>query len=321
MPTDPTDLTAPTDGPSAGPAGVAVPPVVINRAVELDQQDWLDRLPRLIAEIGEDWGLTIGRAYQNGTEAFVADADLANGDQAVLKLAIPRPGPQLRREIDVLDRAGGEGCAALYRHDLDRHALLIERLGPCLHELDVPVRDRHELLCAAAEALWRPAPGADLPSGADKAAWLIGFVRETWETLGQPVPRAVVDHAVGCAERRALAHRDDRSVLVHGDVHEWNLLRAGDGYKLIDPDGLVAEPEYDLGIIMREDPVDLLDQGARARAAWLAERCGLDEVAIWEWGIIERLSTAQLAIRLGLQPVGDEMLQAALAVYAEERPT
>jgi streptomycin 6-kinase len=50
------------------------------------------------------------------------------------------------------------------------------------------------------------------------------------------------------------AHDDERAVLVHGDVHEWNALQApGGGFKLVDPDGLVAEPEYDLGVLMRED--------------------------------------------------------------------
>jgi streptomycin 6-kinase len=43
-------------------------------------------------------------------------------------------------------------------------------------------------------------------------------------------------------------------VLVHGDVHQWNALQAGAGLKLVDPDGLLADAEYDLGIIMREDP-------------------------------------------------------------------
>ena len=30
----------------------------------------------------------------------------------------------------------------------------------------------------------------------------------------------------------------ERAVLVHGDVHQWNALRAGDGFRLVDPDGL-----------------------------------------------------------------------------------
>src|SRR5439155_8960831 len=49
------------------------------------------------------------------------------------------------------------------------------------------------------------------------------------------------------------------------------------------PDGLIAEAEYDLGILMREDPRELLEGDPRSRARWLARRSGLDATAIWEW--------------------------------------
>lgn len=79
--------------------------------------------------------------------------------------------------------------------------------------------------------------------------------------------RRTVEHALSCAASRARAHRDERAVLVHGDVHRWNALQAPGGFKLVDPDGLLAEPEYDLGVLMREDPVELLagDPADRAR--------------------------------------------------------
>jgi len=54
------------------------------------------------------------------------------------------------------------------------------------------------------------------------------------------------------------------------------------GFKLIDPDGLLAEAEYDLGIITREDPVELRHGDPGERARWLACRCGLDAAAICE---------------------------------------
>ena len=45
--------------------------------------------------------------------------------------------------------------------------------------------------------------------------------------------------------------------------------RGADGeFKLVDPDGLLAEAEYDLGIIMREDPVELLHGDPRDRARY-----------------------------------------------------
>ena len=99
---------------------------------------------------------------------------------------------------------------------------------------------------------------------------------------------------------------------MHGDVQEWNTLVAKGGYKLVDPDGLLAEPEYDLGVIIREDPLELLSGGDPwRRAHWLATRTGLDPTAIWEWGVIERVSTGLVATQIGLQPIGRQMLEAA----------
>jgi streptomycin 6-kinase len=196
----------------------------------------------------------------------------------------------------------------MLRDDVERGALLLERLGRSLFELQLPILRRHEILVSAARRIWRPAPDSGLPSGAAKARWLGDFIAAMWEELDRPCSERTVDHALACAERRAAAHRDDTAVLVHGDVHQWNALAAGDGFKLVDPDGLLAQPEYDLGIIMREDP---LEGDLHERARRLAQRTGLDADAIWEWGVVERVSTGLLGTRVGLQPVARQMLAAA----------
>ncbi len=108
-------------------------------------------------------------------------------------------------------------------------------------------------------------------------------------------------------------------MLVHGDVHEWNALQAGDGFKLVDPDGLLAEPEYDLGVLMREDPVDLIAGDPFERVRWLAAQTGLDATSVWEWGVIERVSTGLLCTKIDLQPVGRQMLAAADALAPKTR--
>jgi streptomycin 6-kinase len=143
----------------------------------------------------------------------------------------------------------------------------------------------------------------------------------TWAELDRPCSERAVEHALACAARRVAAHDDERAVLVHGDVHQWNVPEApGElqhgAFKLVDPDGLLAEAEYDLGILMREDPVELRQGDPAERARWLARRCGLDATAIWEWGVVERVSTGLLATRIGLQPVGREMLATADLVAA-----
>jgi streptomycin 6-kinase len=288
-----------------------VPPVVAAKARAIGAEQWLDELPALIGALERDWVIAVGRAYSDATEAFVAEAVMASGTPAVLKLLVPRDGTAAAHEIAVLRRCAGDGCVGLLRHDFRRGALLVERLGPSLHEHGLPIERRHEILCATAQRVWRPAAGLGLPTGAEKARWLGDWIVRAWEALAPPCSIAVLEHALHCAERRAAAHDPARAVLVHGDVHEWNALQAGEGYKLVDPDGLEAEPEYDLGIIMRDDPLELLRGDPRARAHWLAERTGLDATAIWEWGVVERVSTGLLGLQVGLLPVADQMLEVA----------
>jgi streptomycin 6-kinase len=290
---------------------IQIPAVVRNKAVAAGAQRWLDGLPRLIDELAGEWGFTLGPAFGGGTEAFVAAVELRDGSAAVLKLIVPRAGGAARHEIKVLELAAGRGCARLVRSDAGRGALLLERLGPSLHELGLPLAQRQEILCATVAPLWRSAPDAGLPTGADKGRWLIDFITRTWDALDRPCSERAVQYALDCAARRIAAHDDERAVLVHGDVHEWNALAAGTGFKLVDPDGLHAEAEYDLGVMMREDPVELLAHDPFQRARWLAARTGLDATAIWEWGVVERVSTGLLCTQIDLQPVGRQMLEAA----------
>ncbi len=295
---------------------IQVPEVVRQKAFVVGAGRWLDDLPLLVASVEQEWAIAVGDAYSDSTEAFVAKATCADGTAAVLKLIVPRSGDAAENEIAVLRLTGGEGCVRLLRDDAARGALLLERLGRSLRQLALPIRRRHEILCSTAVRVWRPAPGCGLPTGAEKARWLADFIVATWEELDHPCSERAIDHALACATRRADAFREERAVLVHGDVHQWNALEAQHGFKLVDPDGLLAEPEYDLGIIMREDPLDLLAGDAYERARWLAARTGLDATAVWEWGVVERVSTGLLGTKVGLQPVAREMLAVAERVAA-----
>jgi streptomycin 6-kinase len=294
-----------------------IPDIVRRRALAAGAGGWLEALPALIADLEREWCIRVGRVLTGGTEAFVAEATANDGSVAVLKLLVPTAGDAAGNEITALRLARGEGCAELFRDDSARGAMLLERLGAPLHDLGLPLANRHEILCSAAEKLWRPAPGCGLPTGAEKGRWLVDFIGDLWAELDRPCSQRAVDHALSCAARRIAAHDDERAVLVHGDIHEWNALQAGDGFKLVDPDGLLAEAEYDMGILMREDPAELLRGDPRERARWLARRTGLDAAAIWEWGVVERVSTGLLCTRLDAQPAGRQMLEVADRVCAE----
>ena len=291
---------------------INLPDVVRHKAELAGASRWVDQLNEMVSDLEREWSFTLGPTYDGGTEAFVAQVTLdADGSPAVLKLLIPRASDDAINEITVLTLVNGEGCPRLLRSDVSRGALLMERLGPSLADLQLPLRQRHEILVDVARRVWRPAPDCGLPTGATKAAWLQEFITTTWEALDQPCSERSVQYALHCASNRIEAHDDETAVLVHGDVHQWNCLRAEHGYQLVDPDGLLADAEYDLGIIMREDSAELMARSPRARAWWLAKRCQLDADAIWEWGVVERVSTGLLCTQIDLQPVGREMLAAA----------
>jgi streptomycin 6-kinase len=290
-----------------------VPDAVRNKALAAGAGDWLERLPGLVSGLEADWSVVVTRPYTGGSEAFVAEATRADGTPAVLKVLIPT-GKRPSSEATVLRLVGGHGCPALYQYDAGRGALLMERLGRPMFELGLPLARRLEILCATAARIWRPAPGCGLPTGADKARWLAGFIERLWEELGHPCSERVIEHALGSARRRELAHRDETAVLVHGDVHQLNALQGDGGFKLVDPNGLLAEAEYDLGVLMRGDPVELLAGDPFDRARWLARRTGLDPVATWEWGVAERVSSGLLCTQIHFQPLGRDALRAAEAV-------
>jgi streptomycin 6-kinase len=293
---------------------IEIPVVVRNKARAAGADDWVDGLSAVLAELTADWSIIIGHPYEGGSEALVAEATLCDGTPAVLKVLMPGAGNDASNEATALRLAAGDGCPALYEYDADRRALLMERLGRPMYELNLPLSQRLELLCATAQRVWRPAPDCGLPTGADKARWLTNFILTLWEELDHPCSEATVEQALACARRRDQAHRDERSVLVHGDVHQLNALESGDGFKLVDPDGLLAEAEYDLGVLMRGDPVELLAGDPRDRLGSLVALTRLDPAAIWEWGVVERLSTGLLCTQIDLQPLGRDTLRAAEAV-------
>jgi hypothetical protein len=64
----------------------------------------------------------------------------------------------------------------------------------------------------------------------------------------------------------------------------------------VDPESFLCEPEYELGVVMRDWNEKLLEAAnpralAHEYCQLLARESGLDEAAIWEWGFIERVST------------------------------
>jgi streptomycin 6-kinase len=267
---------------------------------------WLDNLPLVVADLAEEWGLEIGPSFRGGTAAFVAAATERSGRACVLKVAMPLEidGPDsFSQSVLVHQLAEGRGCAELLRHDESTPAMLLERLGPNLDDLGMPVPDILETVATTLCSFWRPvSQDCSLPTGAEKAVWLADYITISWDELGRPCAREVVNRAVAYCHERAAAFDPLRAVLVHGDAHGWNTVDAGQGtFKFVDPEGLRSEPAHDLSVPMREYNLPLLEGDTarlvRKRADLLATWCGVDPESVWQWGFIERVSTGFANVR------------------------
>jgi streptomycin 6-kinase len=284
---------------------------------------WLAALPGQVVALEQAWGITVGDAFPKGTEAFAAEAVLADGTLGALKIPIPG-ADKGGREARVLQAAEGRGYARLLSHDPPTGALLLERLGPQLAQLGHSMEKQIAIICATLRHAWAtPSRDLGLLTGAQKADLLAEDIRR----IRAKHPEATSDRVAAvalhfCATRRA-AFDPAHAVIAHGDAHAWNLLsdNAG-GYKFVDPDGLFIEPAHDLSISLREGVRDFLagDPVARGKAccAYISGLTGIAAEPIWQWGLVENLVNGLLYVEVGSPEHAAMFLDVAEAWAAAE---
>ena len=287
-----------------------------------DGKAWVARLPDLVKELERLWGVEAGASLAGGSESLVAEATLADGSGAVLKIGLPGSA-DLCAEATVYRLAAGRGYAQLLAHDAERNALLLERLGLPLSRRCETTEARIRAICRTFHDAWGTfGLGHGLTTGAEKARWLADFIAEQWQALGQPCSAKAKNLALDYAQERAAAFRPQESVLIHGDAHAENTLIAEDPggdvqfrCKFIDPDGLIAEKACDLAPIMRDWSAELLagntEALARARCDLLAELTGVPTRPIWQWGYMERVATGLAGLAIGQREEAAQTLAVA----------
>jgi streptomycin 6-kinase len=265
--------------------------------------EWLDRLPALVSDLERRWSLEAGPPFPGLWVNWVAPANCADGTAAVLKLCFPED-KEFRTETEALRLFDGRGAARLFRLDLERGAMLLERCEP-----GVPlaaVEDDEEATAIAARVmrrLWRPAPPAhSFPLVSD---WAQGLdrLRRRFEGGTGPLPAALVEEAEALFAWLIPSQADP--ALLHGDFHHDNVLSARrEPWLAIDPKGVVGELAYDAGTLLREPPELLntprLGEVLERRLDQLSEELGLDRARVHGWA----LAQAVLAAYWGLEDSG-----------------
>lgn len=238
---------------------------------------------------------------------YVAPAVGANGRELILKLGVVNP--ELLTEIEALRLYDGRGIAQLVAADPEQGALLLERLRPGTM-LSTLADDALATSIAAGvmRQLWRPVPpDHPFPSVAKWAAGL-GRLRQRFGGGTGPLPPLMVERAE--ALFRDLIASMSGSVLLHGDLHHFNILAAErQPWLAIDPKGLVGEPEYEVGPLLCNPFPRLLtmphvDCILARRVDQLAEELGFDRARLAGWAVAQAVLSAWWCIEDGAMDWG-----------------
>ncbi len=280
-----------------------------------------------MAELEQRWSITVGPPMAGGSAAYVARARDAAGRDVVLKIDPPDPELGTSDRVRVLRAACGRGYVRLLADDVQHRALLLEGLGGPLSGAGLVPERQMEVLCDLLAQAWQVprAASATRDQAQQKAVELGGLVSSLWDRQNRPCSEHVVGLALEYAEQRRAGTTLEGAVVVHGDPHPDNALQvpvarpgARAGHVFVDPDGFLADPAYDLGVVLRGWCPELLsgspaDAVAKARGycRLLASRSGLDAAAIWQWGFIERVSSGLYLLELGADEMARQYLGTA----------
>lgn len=291
-----------------------------------DGEQFLGKLPALIDEASQRWGLTNIQPVPNLSYNFVAFAKPSNSTaktakdakqklnlcalrvlggskDVVLKIGIPRE--ELTCEVAALRLFNGEGACKLIDADEEKGFLLLERLLP--GEMLSTLEDDEEATRIAAEVMkmiWRFDYGAaNTPLRSAQAHyiqlsdWFEGLnrLREMFNGGTGPLDEKLVERVE--RSTKDFFAENHSPVLMHGDFHHFNILSSERGWVAIDPKGVIGPACYEAGPLMM-NPWERLPRGDRLKSRMkrrvdiLHEHLGFERERIIEWSLAHAILSA-----------------------------
>jgi streptomycin 6-kinase len=262
-------------------------------------EDWIARLPRLLAAAASRWDLEVGAAFPGLSYNYVCSAtrpstSLRSAQDTVLKIGIPNR--ELTSEMECLKAWGGlpnRPTVHLIECDPVNGLLLLERLCPGETLASLADDDRAtEIAADVMSRLWMPAPADN--NFITLKGWFdeLPKLRPCFNGGTGPFPVKLVETVEGFLPD--LFREDAPHYLIHGDCHHYNILSHGDEWRVIDPKGVIGAREYEVAPFMLNpwfQQRDIKRQTAR-RLGIFSERLGLDRQRLWAWTVAHSLLSA-----------------------------
>ncbi len=242
---------------------------------------WLERVPDLLTECVEQWGLDLGDPYVAGAAGYTVRAVLPDRTPAVLKLIYPHR--EAEHEAAALRLWDGDGAVRLLAYDDERWAMLIERCEPGTLLAELEADAALGVFVALLPRLWKTA-GEPFRPLAEEAMWWVDSLPDDWERADRPFERRILDAAV--ESLTTLSETQGDQVLLHQDLHGDNVLAAQrEPWLAIDPKPLLGEREFAVAPIVRDVELGHNRRDALYRLDRLTAELGLDRDRARGWTI------------------------------------
>lgn len=206
-------------------------------------ENWLSGLSRQVKQLENLWELSKLRPFSNLSYNYVLSG--FQGEKPIILKLSPN-AKDLDNEAKALHAFNGYGAIAVLKQN--NQALLLQQAIPG-HPLKhfLPKKDRIKIACNVIEKL-RLAP---LPQKDDDfpriEAWLAALDKE-WE-----LPREHLERARRL-KNQLLVRNAAPPALLHGDLHQDNILSHEDDWLVIDPKGVIGYPINEVWACV-EDPL------------------------------------------------------------------
>ena len=257
---------------------------------------WLKRLPTMLADYEARWHMTIGEPVGNLSFNYVAPVVLADGTEAILKTGLTDEFPS---QPEALKHFDGHGMTRLLAYDEQNEMMLMERLKPGLSLRTV--ESDEAAISAAAQVmrqLWKPLPQPHYPFPTIQD-WGEGFarLRKMYNGGTGPFPTAIYDKAEKLYAEMSASMSE--VVLLHGDLHQDNILSAErEAWLAVDPKGVIGEPAYETGSILRNFWPDILAvpeprRLMARRIDQLSAALGFERERIYNWAFAQAVLSVE----------------------------
>lgn len=244
---------------------------------------------RLLQTKAAQWNVEIEEKRQ--TASSLIAFGMRDGERVVLK--VTKGVGDEARSGQVLRAFGAEGAVRVYEAEVG--AVLLERLEPGDELVNLVRRGDDDQATHILAGVIARLKGHQAPSGtvtvAEYGRAFDWYVR----TNDQQIPSELVREAHDLY--RDLAASQHTTMLLHGDLHHYNVLSDNArGWLAIDPKGLVGELEYEIGALMRnpmEQP-ELYTQRStiKRRLEILTSLLPLDRSRVLRWCFAQTVLSA-----------------------------